>query len=49
LEATLTEEVDVVLVRPGRRQGEAVKASALLFTPTLPGALLEEARERRVG
>ena len=49
LEATLTEEVDVVLVRPGRRQGEAVKTSALLFTPTLPGALLDEARDRRLG
>ena len=49
LEATLTEEVDVVLVRPGRRQGEAARASALLFTPTLPGALLEEAGGRHLG
>jgi hypothetical protein len=49
LEAGLSEEVDVVLVRPGRRQGEATKAAALLFTPTLPGALLDEAKARRLG
>ena len=49
LEAVLSEEVDVVLVRPGRRQGEATKAARLLFTPTLPGALLEEAKARRLG
>jgi hypothetical protein len=49
LEALLTEEVEVVLAKPGRRQGEVTKASAILFTPTLPGALLEEARARRLG
>lgn len=49
LEAVLSEEADVVLVRPGRRQGEAVKAAALLFTPTLPGAFLDEAKARRLG
>jgi len=49
LEAVLSEEVDVVLVRPGRRQGEATKAARLLFTPTLPGAVLEEAKARRLG
>jgi hypothetical protein len=49
LEAVLSEEADVVLVWPGRRQGEAVKAAALLFTPTLPGALLDEAKARRLG
>ena len=49
LEATLDEEVDVVLARPGRSQGEATKAAAIVFTPTLPGALLEEARTRRLG
>jgi len=49
LELVLSEEVDVALVRPGRRQGEPTKASRLLFTPTLPGAVLEEARARRLG
>jgi hypothetical protein len=48
LQAVLSEEVDVVLARPGRRQGEATKANAVLFTPTLPGAVLEEARARRL-
>jgi hypothetical protein len=49
LEAVLTEQVDVVLVQPGKRQGEAVKATRLLFTPTLPGAFLDEAKARRLG
>jgi len=49
LQAVLSEEVDIVLVRPGRRQGDAIKAAAVLFTPTLPGAVLEEARARRLG
>jgi hypothetical protein len=49
LEALLAEEVDIVLARPGKPQGEATKAAALLFTPTLPGAVLEEARARRLG
>jgi hypothetical protein len=49
LEAVLSEDVDVVLVRPGRRQGEATKTGRLLFTPTLPGAVLEEAKARRLG
>jgi len=48
LQATLNEEVDVVLARPGPRQGEAIKATAIVFTPTLPGALLDEARTRRL-
>jgi hypothetical protein len=49
LEAVLTEEIDVSLVRPGRRQGDARKAARVLFTPTLPGAVLEEAYARRLG
>ena len=49
LEAVLSTDVDVVLVRPGRRQGNAAKTSHLLFTPTLPGAVLDEARARRLG
>lgn len=46
LELRLKEEVPAVLSRPGRRQGETVRLSALLFTPTRPGAVLEEARSR---
>lgn len=45
LEAVLSDSIDVVLVR----QGRPAKATALLFTPTLPGALLDEAASRRVG
>ena len=48
LEAVLNAEIDVVQVRPGRRQGESRKASRLLFTPTLPGAVLDEAKLRRL-
>jgi len=47
LEAVLTESLDVVLARPGRGQGASTSASSLLFTPTLPGAVLEEAVQRR--
>ncbi|MCU1450743.1 MAG: hypothetical protein JWP02_2913, partial [Acidimicrobiales bacterium] len=49
LEALLTDEIDVVLVRPGRRQGDARRATMLLFTPTMPGAVLDEAYARRLG
>jgi hypothetical protein len=47
LQAVLSEDVDVALARPGRGQG-ATKAAAVVFTPTLPGAVLEEARARRL-
>ena len=47
LEIDLREDVDLSLVRPGRRVGEAIKARRLLITPTRPGALLAEARRRR--
>jgi hypothetical protein len=49
LEVVLDGEIDVVQVRPGRRTGDSHKAARLLFTPTLPGAVLEEAKARRVG
>ena len=49
LEVVLTHETDVVLVRAGRREGDGRKASRLLFTPTLPGAVLDEAKARRIG
>jgi hypothetical protein len=44
-------EVDVpqsVGVRRGRDRTENVEASALLFTPTRPGAVLDEAQHRRI-
>lgn len=46
LELALTEEVPILRTRPGRRLGEAVSPSRLLFTPTRPGAVLREATER---
>jgi len=48
LELTLTEEVPMLRTRPGRRLGEAVSPSRLLFTPTRPGAVLREAAEREL-
>lgn len=46
LELTLTEAVPMQRTRPGRRLGVTVSPSALLFTPTRPGAVLREAEER---
>lgn len=46
VELALTEEVALVRARPGRRLGEAVSASRILFTPTRPGAVLREAARR---
>lgn len=48
LELVLTEKVPMVLVRPGRRNGEPGASARLLFTPTRPGALLAEAARRRL-
>ena len=48
LELALREEVPLVLLRPGRRGGEPVRAERLLFTPTRPGAVLTEAASRRL-
>jgi hypothetical protein len=48
LEVALTEAVPLTLVRPGRRLGRPEKATALVFTPTRPGAVLAEARSRRI-
>ena len=49
LEVELHVEAQVSLVNPGRRRGRPRSADRLLFTPTLPGAFLEEAAGRRVG
>lgn len=49
VEVTLSQPVDVGLVRPGHRSGETRSADRLLFTPTLPGAVLDEAKARHLG
>lgn len=48
LEIALKEPLDLTLVRPGRRLGDSVSARAVLVTPTRPGAVLDEARRRRL-
>jgi hypothetical protein len=48
LEISLDEETALALVRPGRRLGESVKATKMLITPTRPGAVIAEARRRRL-
>ncbi|MDP9071357.1 MAG: hypothetical protein M3N68_08750, partial [Actinomycetota bacterium] len=48
LELVLKEKVPLVLARPGRRTGEPGSSARLLFTPTRPGAVLHEARARRL-
>ena len=48
LEMDLAEPVTVTLLRPGKREGEAVDASRIRFTPTRPGAVMAEATRRRI-
>ena len=48
LDMDLAEPAVVTLLRPGRREGDPVEAARLRFTPTRPGAVLEEARRRRI-
>lgn len=48
LELVLREKVPMVLVRPGKGAAEPGSSARLLFTPTRPGAVLAEARERRL-
>lgn len=48
LELVLREQVGVVLIEPGNRQGRTATVDRLLFTPTRPGAVLQEAGARRV-
>jgi len=47
LEIDLREEIQLALVRPGRRLGDSVTTTRMLITPTRPGALLDYARGRR--
>lgn len=44
----LEEMTTITLLKPGRREGVAIHAGGLRFTPTRPGAVLEEARRRRL-
>lgn len=48
LEMELAEATSITLLRPGRREGEPVEASRLRFTPTRPGAVVDEATRRRI-
>lgn len=48
LELRLREPVTITLMKPGQRLGVQAEATAVVFTPTRPGALLEEARRRQV-
>jgi hypothetical protein len=48
LEMQLAESTTLTLLKPGVREGVAVHATGLRFTPTRPGAVLEEARRRRI-
>ena len=46
IELALRETASLVLTKPGERVGPTVDADRVLFTPTRPGAVLREARER---
>lgn len=48
LQLDLSEDATLVLVKPGQRVGPTVSVRKVLFTPTRPGRVLEEARERRL-
>lgn len=48
LEMDLDPPTTVTLLRPGRREGDPVDTARLHFTPTRPGAVLEEAHRRRI-
>lgn len=48
IELELGELTTITLLKPGRREGAAIHATGLRFTPTRPGAVMEEARRRRI-
>ena len=48
LELVVTEAASLTVVRPGQRLGRPESATKILFTPTRPGAVLDEARSRRI-
>lgn len=41
-------EAELARVRPGRREGDPVKARGIIVTPTRPGQVLDEAKRRRL-
>lgn len=49
LEMDLAEPTAVALLRPGRREADTVDTDRIRFTPTRPGAVVEEAVRRRIG
>lgn len=48
LELNLLEKVPMTLAARGRQRGESGASARLMFTPTRPGAVLAEARTRRL-
>lgn len=48
IQLELSEMTTLTLLKPGRREGVAIHAGGLRFTPTRPGAVMEEARRRRL-
>ncbi len=48
LEMVLREETSFTVLVPGNREGRAETTTHFLFTPTRPGAVLDEARRRRL-
>jgi len=48
LELVLAEPVSLTLMKAGRRSGTPESAARIVFTPTRPGAVIEEARARRI-
>lgn len=49
LQLALRETASLVLTKPGERVGPSVDADRVLFTPTRPGQVVAEARERMRG
>jgi len=48
LELALAKPYALTLMKPGQTLGQAVETDRLVFTPTRPGAVVEEARRRRI-
>ena len=48
LELVLDEPASLTLMKPGRRQGQPESTARIVFTPTRPGAVIDEARTRRI-
>lgn len=48
LELALEKPYSLTLMKPGQRSGSPVETERLLFTPTRPGAVIEEAGRRRI-